>query len=299
METLVRFVSPTKAVVQTSQGERLTLGMSNAVPLQLQEQEAAVIAFLFDKYYNGDNAVIMGPIFREMMIRHCWSHIYWVGPDRDNERERIGAQIRTLREQRHMDARDLAQLADLDASNLSRIEKGKYSAGLDILCKIATALNCTLEFVPDSNRIDSLPQPILEYEHQDLLITAKRSTFLLDECLQQFGSFHWQQTRYNLHKGDTVYVYMSEERLIKYKMTVIEADKPYNMWMANEEKYWVDHSRIDADESKTKYAHLQLEAVSKSGKLTEERLMEHGFLRAPQGVKHLDGDLLKFIKRKF
>lgn len=299
MNTIVKFVSPTRVAVQTSQGERFTLGLSNAVPLALQQQDAAIIALLFDKYYKGDPAVIMGPIFRDMLIYGCWSKIYWYGPDRNAERERIGAQIRALREQRHMDAKDLAVLADLDASNLSRIEKGKYSAGLDILCKIATALNCTLEFVPDSNTIHSLPQPVLEYEHQDILITAKRSTFLLDECLRKYGEFHWQQTRFNVHPGDTVYIYVSEERAIKYRMNVVEVDKPYDRWMSKEEEFWTDHARIDADESTTRYALLKLEAVSKSGKLTEENLMEHGFLRAPQGIKHLEGDLLKFIKRRF
>ena len=52
-----------------------------------------------------------------------------------------------------MDARDVAQLADIDASNLSRIEKGKYSAGLDILCRIAAAMDCHLDIVPSSNRV--------------------------------------------------------------------------------------------------------------------------------------------------
>lgn len=53
-----------------------------------------------------------------------------------------------------MDARDVAQLADIDASNLSRIEKGKYSAGLDILCRIAAAMDCHLDIVPNSNRVN-------------------------------------------------------------------------------------------------------------------------------------------------
>ena len=69
--------------------------------------------------------------------------------------------------------------------------------------------------------------------------------------------------------------------------------------MSKEEEFWTDHARIGVDESATRYALLRLEAVSKSGKLTEENLMEHGFLRAPQGIKHLEGDLLKYIKRKF
>lgn len=183
----------------------------------------------------------MGPIYREFLIRGGWLQINWYGPDRNAERERIAAQIRSLREQRKMDAKDLAILADLDASNLSRIEKGKYSAGLDILCKIAAALNCTIKFVPDSNTVYSLPQqPVLEYEHQDILITAKRSAFRLEECLQKYGEYHWQQTRFNVHPGDTVYIYVSEDRAIKYKMIVAEANKSYDRWMGREEEFWVD-----------------------------------------------------------
>lgn len=49
----------------------------------------------------------------------------------------------------------------------------------------------------------------------------------------------------------------------------------------------------------TEYAILRFEAVSKSDKLTEENLAKHGFLRAPQGIKELEGDLLKFIERRF
>lgn len=299
METIVKFVSPTKVAVQTSQGDRFTLGLKNAVPLVFQQRDAAVIAHLFEKYYQGDPSVIMGPIYRDLLIRSNWSQINWYGPDRNAERERIGAQIRSLREQRKMEAKDLAILADLDASNLSRIEKGKYSAGLDILCKIAAALNCTVELVPDSNIVYCLPQPVLEYKHQDILITAKRSIFRLEECLQKYGEYHWQQTRYNVHPKDTVYIYVSEDRSIKYKMTVVETNKPYNFWMAKEEEFWVDHSRLDVDESTTKYALLRLEGISKSGILKEENLLKHGFLRAPQGVKHLEGDLLKYIKRNF
>ena len=82
-------------------------------------------------------------------------------------------------------------------------------------------------------------------------------------------------------------------------MCLRDRNKPYARWMGKEEEFWVDHSRIDVDESTTKYALLRLEAISKSGKLTEVNLMEHGFLRAPQGVKHLEGDLLKYITRKF
>lgn len=44
-------------------------------------------------------------------------------------------------------ARELAKLAGIDAANLSRIEKGKYSVGIDILSKIAAALGKKIDFV--------------------------------------------------------------------------------------------------------------------------------------------------------
>lgn len=298
MDSIVKFVNPKRVTVQTPQGERLSLGLGNDVPFPLQEQEAQLLAYLFDKYYKGDPGVIMGPIFRELMMRRSFCHIYWCGPDRNDERERIGAQIRNLREERRMEGKELAQLADLDASNLSRIERGKYSPGLDTLCKIAAALDCSIEFRPNSNVVSSC-RMIEEYPHQDILITAKRSTFRLEDCLAKYGQYHWQSTRFNVHVGDTVYVYSSEDKAIKFRMRVDEVEIPYGRWMNNEEEFWTDHERVDADESKTKYALLVLEKESKSGKLTEENLVQHGFSRAPQGIKRLEGDLLKYIERRF
>ena len=301
-KTKVKFVSLNKVTVETPQGDRFTLGLDHAVPKPIQEQDASIIAFLFDLYYKGDPSVIMGPIYREMIARGCWATPYWCGPDRDDERVRIGAQIRALREERRMEAKELAEYADIDASNLSRIEKGKFSPGLDILCKIAAAMNCSVEIIPigaKSNNYQILRSPrAIPSNHRAILITAKRSTFKLDECLEKYGEFHWQQTRYNINIGDIIYVYVSEERAIKYKMTVEDVDEPCGRWIAQEEEFWVDKERIQ-DESQTKYARLRLVKESHSNKLTEENLMKHGFLRAPQGIKFLDGELLKFIERKF
>jgi len=197
-----------------------------------------------------------------------------------------------------MDARDVAQLADIDASNLSRIEKGKYSAGLDILCRIAAAMDCHLDIVPNSNRVN-MAGHIIPENHKKWLITAKRSTFRLAECLEKYGEYHWQQSRYNVSLGDTIYIYVSEDREIKYRMTVEAINVRYDQWMVKEEEFWVDKERINQDESEVKYALLRLEATSKSGKLTEENLTKHGFLRAPQGTKELDGELLRYIERRF
>ena len=140
---------------------------------------------------------------------------------------------------------------------------------------------------------------IIPENHKKWLITAKRSTFRLAECLEKYGEYYWQQSRYNVSLGDTIYIYVSEDREIKYRMTVEAINVRYDQWMVKEEEFWVDKDRINQDESDTKYALLRLEATSKSGKLTEENLTKHGFLRAPQGTKELDGELLRYIERRF
>ena len=54
-------------------------------------------------------------------------------------------------EEKGIEAKDLAKLANIDAANLSRIEQGKYSVGLDILSKLAFVLGYHIDFVPNQN----------------------------------------------------------------------------------------------------------------------------------------------------
>lgn len=295
----VKFISIDRVSVETAQGDRFMLGLSNQIPFELHAEEAHTIAALFDKYYQGDPQVIMGPIFRGLMQKGSWVHIYWYGPDRDDERERIGALIRSRRQERHMDAKDLAQLANIAPSNLSRIEKGKLSAGLDILCRIAAAMDCYVDIIPNGRKINMAGHLIEEGESKVWLITIKRSVFRLAECLAQHRSFYWQQGRYNIRMADTVYIYISESRRIEYKMVVMAANIPYNVWVARDDAFYVDKERINQSESETRYALMEFEAETNSGSLTEKNLMLHGFLRAPQGTKELTGELLKFIEDNF
>jgi transcriptional regulator with XRE-family HTH domain len=72
---------------------------------------------------------------------------YYESSDRSLERERIGAKIRLLREKKGMEAKQLAIITNIDAANLSRIEQGKYSVGLDILSKISLALGAKVDLV--------------------------------------------------------------------------------------------------------------------------------------------------------
>ena len=61
------------------------------------------------------------------------------------ERERIGRRIAELRELRSISQIELAEMAGIKQPNLSRIESGKYSTNIDLIAKIATALNCRIE----------------------------------------------------------------------------------------------------------------------------------------------------------
>ena len=72
----------------------------------------------------------------------------WAMPDRDKERIRIGNRIKELRKEQGLDAKDLAQKIGIDAGNLSRIEQGRFSVGIDTLNKIASVLNMSVDFVP-------------------------------------------------------------------------------------------------------------------------------------------------------
>lgn len=72
---------------------------------------------------------------------------YYLGLDKVGERTRIGSRIKEIREKKGMEAKRLAEIADIDAANLCRIEQGKYSVGLDVLSKIANALGAKVELV--------------------------------------------------------------------------------------------------------------------------------------------------------
>lgn len=102
--------------------------------------------WIFDKNFSEDKETMINRIWRDMMI----NGVDYMGMDNGNrytERIRIGKRIRELREKKRMEARDLALLAGIDAANLSRIEQGKYSTGLDILSRIAHILGAKIDLV--------------------------------------------------------------------------------------------------------------------------------------------------------
>lgn len=65
----------------------------------------------------------------------------------ESERERIGKRIAEIRKEKGLTQRELAELAEVGYGHLARIETGKYSTGIDLLCKIANALGYRLDFI--------------------------------------------------------------------------------------------------------------------------------------------------------
>lgn len=104
--------------------------------------------YIFDKCFSDDKERMANMIWRELMLNGV-PFLGMSSGNRQGDRSRIGGQIRQLRENKQMQARDLAQLAGIDAANLSRIEQGKYSVGLDILSRIAFVLGAHLDLVPN------------------------------------------------------------------------------------------------------------------------------------------------------
>lgn len=144
--------------VTAQDGEKFIWKTLFLTPKQNQQYYAERLAYYFEKYFKDNIGVNTG------MGMQYWIWIqmtYYEGitinggkGDREDERIfqnqeriRIGARIRELRKEKNIEAKMLSQLANIDAANLSRIEQGRYSVGLDILAKIALALNTKIELI--------------------------------------------------------------------------------------------------------------------------------------------------------
>ena len=64
-----------------------------------------------------------------------------------NTRKEFGQKIVEARTIKRLTQTELAERVGITQNNLSRIENGKYNPGLDILIKIANALELELDFI--------------------------------------------------------------------------------------------------------------------------------------------------------
>lgn len=144
--TKVNFLDSSTIEVVVRDGEKFTLKSHLPVHYTRQKVVANSLAKYFDENFSDDKSSMIYWVLMKMMANDGFSFSY-ESSDRSFERERIGAKIRHLRESKGMEAKQLAMLTNIDASNLCRIEQGRYSVGLDILTKISHALGVKVDLV--------------------------------------------------------------------------------------------------------------------------------------------------------
>ena len=107
-----------------------------------------VIEYVFDKNFSDDKEFMTQNIWKDLLLNGV-SFMGMSSGDKQGERTRIGKKIRQIRLEKGIEAKDLARLTNINAANLSRIEQGKYSVGLDILSKLASSLGHHIDIVPN------------------------------------------------------------------------------------------------------------------------------------------------------
>ena len=137
--------------VQTQDGEifQIISDLGTFSSGEYRDYELHLIEFIFDRNYSDDKEQMINRISWEF-IRNGVHSLGMSSGNRQSERTRIGKRIKELREAHKMEARDLALLTGIDAANLSRIEQGKYSTGVDILSRICVVLDAHLDLIPNT-----------------------------------------------------------------------------------------------------------------------------------------------------
>jgi DNA-binding Xre family transcriptional regulator len=151
-----RFVDDFTIEVTAEDGEKFIWKTLLTTLKQDQQYYAERLAYYFEKYFEDNIDLSMQYWIWIQMTYYEGLAIDGGKGDREEERillhqerVRIGARIRELRKEKNIDGKILAQIANIDAANLSRIEQGKYSVGIDILSKLAFVLGCHIDIAPN------------------------------------------------------------------------------------------------------------------------------------------------------
>ena len=153
-KTKSSYLDPKRVLVETPQGDKFILGFHSEMNY-LWEQQVNVpftdfLASLFDKYFQGDETIIMGEITRQLMSNN-FEPVFSFQRDPIQNRVLMGDRIRELREQKNIEIMTLAFKANIQPNTLKRIEAGKFSVDLDILAQIAQGMGMKIDFVELKN----------------------------------------------------------------------------------------------------------------------------------------------------
>ena len=132
--------------LESPEGEEILVGFYDTMPLHEEEAYRQAVETITDNFYFLGESNYFNYLSHELIVNGYGEPLY-AGIGRNIERDRIGRRIKELREEQNMDAKTLANKAGVTPANMSRMEQGKYSPGLDVICRIANALGMQLDFV--------------------------------------------------------------------------------------------------------------------------------------------------------
>lgn len=168
-----------KVKVETNNNDTYYLGYLDDMNYQINQRKnnayIKTCSKLFDKYYDGTIKSIWNDISREM-YKKGFNGFLWVRKDDTSEvRQRLGSKIKEIRKHEGLTAKEFARKVNIDAGNLSRIEKGQISVGIDTLNRIAGALNMRIDFVPRKETPTPKEEKKEEYNPQSTISIGKNS----------------------------------------------------------------------------------------------------------------------------
>jgi DNA-binding Xre family transcriptional regulator len=147
---LAKFLDDFTIEVTAQDGEKFIWKTHFKTPKQDQQYYAERLVYYFEKYFEDNIDMSLQYWIWIQMTYYEGLAIDGGNGDREEERilfyqerVRIGARLRELRKEKNI------EISNIDAANLSRIEQGKYSVGIDILSKLAFVLGCHIDIVPN------------------------------------------------------------------------------------------------------------------------------------------------------
>ncbi len=171
--------SNNRVKVETDNKDTYYIGYSDDMNYRINQQHnnayIKTCSALFDRYYDGTIKSIWNDISREM-YKKGFNGFLWVRKDDTSEvRQRLGNRIKEIRKHEGLTAREFAKKVNIDAGNLSRIEKGQISVGIDTLNRIAGALNMRIDFVPRKETPATKEGKKEEYNPQSTISIGKNN----------------------------------------------------------------------------------------------------------------------------
>ena len=144
--TKSKFIDNQTLIVEDREGEQFKILFFFPIQNDDLESVASYVAKSFDRNFSCDKSEMVYYVFCDVQANLGLSFSSW-SSDREKERSRIGSRLKEIRERKGMEAKSIARLAGIDPSNLSKIESGRYSVGLDILSKIASTIGANVDIV--------------------------------------------------------------------------------------------------------------------------------------------------------